>query len=398
MILYKNKIEKRLISLVCLALPFTGILGIDATIGIPFYISMFLILLSVNKVYFIKDDFYMISMFSLLLLSTLINYDKSTISSLFYIIGFMISFFIYQKVIFGYYHKYRVQILKMIFITTMIFCIYVIYEFITRNFIPNLFFDFPRTSLQYYNSIFIGKYIRARGFIEESGHAALFLEFSIPISMYYLTKYSNKNLKYLFIVISLIALFFINSSINIVFIVLFFTFIFIKTILSKDIKKWISMIICIFIVNSVIYTNKDIKNSLYQLINKANITNSASYDISSRARIDNLSTSIEVIKKNVVIGIGAHNLEPYLTHADTSYSIIIDIFVYGGIFSVVLLIIYVVNKFRYILLINNDVKFYLIASLSMLIIHYNIITNFWYPWIWALFGIIDGEYYFEKIK
>ena len=396
MIIKKNIINRNIVGIFSFLLPFTGVMGISGSITLPMIIGIFLFIYSIKKIYFIKDDYIYMLFFISLGITTSIRYNTIDFSTFSYLISFLLVFCIFYKPMLLYYNTYKRIILKMILLSTVCLCIFIIYEFITRNFYPNIFIDLPRTGSNgnnIYDPIFLGKYIRARGFMEESGHASLFLEFSVPLSLYYLDKYSNKKFKSLFIVLVLISSFFINSAINISFILVLSCIYIFYNILNTNIKNWIKMIIILILMGGTIKLNiLGIQDSIIYLINKANISNSVSYDSSASERMEILNTGLNIVKNNPLIGIGSHNMDLYGIEMNTSLNLYIDIFISSGIFGFIYFIIYLLIKLKKIFSMKSDMKVYLSLSFIMLCIHYCIITNFWYPWLWILIAIIDGEF------
>lgn len=378
-----------------LSLPMVGIFNISDNITLPLFFGAILFVFKFNKIKFFKEDIFYLFFLICMLLSLIYNYSISNLSSVKYFFGYVVVFLFFQKTNVLYYSHYKDKFYKFLYYTTVILLIYTIYEFFSINFMPNLFVDFPRIHMKQYDSVFLGKYIRARGYMEESGHFAAYLEFSIPLILFYLD-YNKKN-KTIFILILLVCIFFINSAINVVLLGLFFIIYLMKDMnftLQKYMKFMIIFFSFIIIINFIEFNIYEVINSLELLINKAFLKQK---DISVIDRTYRIKEALNVLKKNYFLGIGPKNLSSfcttyYLSNMDTSLNLIIDLVLYSGILGFISFSIYIFIIFYKAFCLRKDIKFYIIFSLILVFIHYQIITNYWYPWMWIIISIIQAEY------
>lgn len=391
-------IKKYMLIVFVFSLSFTNAFALNEDINMPLLLGILCLILNYQKMKFNDEDLFFLIFILLLILSTLLNEPK-TISSISYIIGFLISFFAYNRVIYINYVKYKKIILKTIYISTIVLCIYICYEFITRNFFPSLFISLPRPFMENMMATFSSRYFRARGFAEEPGHTSLFLEFSIPICLYYL-KVNNKKVMF-FIILLIPVLFFINSAafilISFLSIVLLCLHYWKKFKLKgKKVKKYkiliffvlllISILIILFLPYELFLNN--LIQSLNELFSKAFIISESSSYIDRNARF---IYSIDILKQHMIFGVGPMNLDKYIKY-ETSLIMIFDIILFSGIFGVIMFATYLILIFVKLMKIGSDIKIYLFASFIMVLLHYQIITNFWYPPLWVISAFIQGEY------
>jgi hypothetical protein len=392
------KIVEKIYLLFVIALPMVGVFDIADDITLPLFIGTILFILKYKHAKFYVEDLLYISFILFMLISLFYNLNTSTYSSLKYILGYVLVFLAFSKTNSIYYKDYKEQFYRYLYYTTYILILYTIYEFLTRNFMPNLFIDLPRLHVVEYNPIFNGKYIRARGFAVESGHLALYFEFSVPLVMHYLD--SHRKQKFIFLSILLVALFCVNSAINMVLFTVFFLVYYIKNVhYSKKINfKFIllgMMLVILFYVIYALYRVNltTINSSIVNLYKKAFLI---SADMSVNDRLYRLNESIKILRDNLFLGVGPMNLgryvsSPFSSKVDTSLNMLLDIWLYSGILGLVCFLLYILIVVYKTFYIKGEKKFYILASLVMVLIHYQIVTNFWYPWLWVLISIIQCE-------
>ncbi len=386
------KIKKKMFALLIFTLPMTSVFEITDKTSLPLFIGVICLMLYIKKVkFYIHDTFFLLFIISMML-NIMIN-NAANERSIFYVVGFLSSYLVYLKVVSCNYIKYKQLILRVTYFSTIIVSLYIIYEFICRNFYPGLFFDLPRVLNKEYNATFIGKYYRARGFCSESGHTALFYEFVLPFNIYYIFFKKSNIRKAIFLVIVLVSLIFIYSSMALAIMgtaLMLALFIYIMK-RKKNIKSYLIILgLIVLLVACGSYLNNasgDLKLSIGEITNKMLLTNESQSATDRKMRvIDGYS----VIKNNIIWGIGPMMLSNY-TGFDTTLNMPMDLILYSGFFGAIFFCIYILIFFIKIINTKDNFQYCMFFSFFMVMAHYQIITNFYYPWIWVLLGIIEGE-------
>ncbi|WP_298485354.1 O-antigen ligase [uncultured Maribacter sp.] len=277
----------------------------------------------------------------------------------------------------------------MLYYALMITSVFVIYEFITLNFKPALFIELPRQRVNTYGATFLGLFYRPRGFAEESGHMSLFFEFCIPLLIPYIKnlKFSHKIASILIVLIALILL---SSSFTIfISLLILGTYFFIKSLQNLKVLIISSIIALSFILfvatneKSRDYVDK-YSNSIFKKVSLNKENNSVN------DRTIRFQEAIGLVKDNFFFGIGAMAFKEYSSSA-SSLNMVLDLWMFSGFLGLLCLVFFTfVTCLNYYYAITPN-KFGVFLALFILIIHYQIITNFWYPFLWVLFGIMQAE-------
>ncbi|MFC3812349.1 hypothetical protein [Lacihabitans lacunae] len=278
-------------------------------------------------------------------------------------------------------------------------------EFVLKNTL-NFSFDelIPRPIVEDYSPFFLGKFIRVRSFVEESGHYAFYLELLFPITFYYLF-YSDfskipQTLKNLYVLLFIVCFILTFSSAGIVifgtFCLMFFIIYSIKKIRAINFKFGITIIFGLFFLFlSYIFFNKylilELDFSLIEIfqtltVDKVNSTTSG-YDRSYR-----IENALEIIKDanliNIFFGFGPAAYDTNLIDPVIGlyFVLLFETGVFGLFFFIMFFVLTVINNFR---IKNLALRNSLLISLLSGIVHYLFIGNYYYPWIWIVAALIN---------
>ncbi len=391
-------LKKIIFALLIFTLPVTNAFEITEKISLPLFIGVICLILCINKIKFYLHDIFFLLFIVSMMLNMIIN-GATNKRSILYLLSFAILYLVFLKVVSANYVYNKQLILRIMYFSTIVLSIYIIYEFTTRNFFPGLFFDLPRIMDKQYDAMFIGKYYRARGFCTESGHTALFYEFILPFNIYYLYLKKSNIRKIIFFTLILASLIFINSSMNFVIIIIaLFLALLLYLMRGKGlIKKY--LIICIsmiLVIGIFILINSygDLKLSINGISDKIFMTDNAESSIERKSKI---IKGYYIMSNNVIWGIGPMMLSNYVNF-DSTINMFIDLWLYSGIFGLISFYSFILIFFIKIFKIKNNFKYCMFFSFFMVTFHYQIIANFYYPWLWALLGMIEGEAILWKNK
>ena len=417
-----HTIGNKLFFVYILAMPFTSAFALSGTINLPIITAMFL--LGFNVVYnaknkalpinFITKEIVLISLFLFfVLVSFLVNglaYSFSLNHTLAYFSSFLL-FFI-SPFLFFISHTSPQQLLKstlkVFFIAVLISSLFSLFEFTLTNFFSINVTDFiPRANVKEYDPLITGFLIRSRGFAEESGHYGFMMELFAPLSIYYLY-FSNfctlkpmlKNIATFCIIISIITSFSVSSFILIPFSILLaivLKFNLIRKELFKNYKKILLTIFVVLIVwqiiNAFIPLNEILQITLDEKLD--------SFSLNDRQeRSDYFWQKFPKLPlENILFGSGPSWYKIF--EHDESYtflSVYQTIAFENGLIS--LLLVFAVLFFIFIKLIKiqHVISIFLLTSFIAGLLHYNNISNYWYPWFWFLISFIMFYYYSFSLK
>lgn len=288
------------------------------------------------------------------------------------------------------------KLLKWISITLLITCSFALFEFIARNFIPSLLDIFQELKLHSvieYDALYFERYQRSRAFMSESGHFAMFVNAFLPVSIYYINKYKRKGV---FIIYSIICIagyalsFSAGSFVSIA--VSFFLIYPIYAIESRSKKKMVFFILFIFISLIALYFIKDI--SFFQGIKEK------LFLVNDSGRFWRWQLSYEIFRNGnfmqILLGRGLGYLSYNFETGSTNW--FIETLVETGMLGVITLISILVVSLKRIINLKAQFKYFILIGFISMIIQYNIISDYWYPWIWTTIAFTRYFKYVEYLE
>lgn len=288
------------------------------------------------------------------------------------------------------------KLLKWISITLLITCGFALLEFLARNFIPSLLGIFQKFNLDTvteYDALYFEKYQRSRGFMSESGHFAMFVNAFLPLSIYYLNKYKGKTACIIYSIICIsgyVVSFSAGSFLGIA--VSFFIIYPIYAIESRSKKKILLFIMFVFISLIVIYFIKDI--SFFQGIKDK------LFLVNDSGRFWRWQLSYETFRSGSLIQLLFGRGLGYLSYSfDTgSTNWFIETLVETGMLGLLTLISILAVSIKKIISLKSEFKYFILIGLISMIIQYNIISDYWYPWIWTTMALARYFKYVDAIE
>lgn len=405
-----------------LFMPFTSAFAISGTINLPIIAGVFLFLVLLFQLTnsralpfnFLSIESIAIFLFLFfVLLSYLINgssYSFSFNHLLAYYSTFLL-FFLSPLLFFTNsieIEKVFQTTLKYIFFAVLISAIFSIFEFTLTNFLAINVTDFvPRANVKEYDPLITGFLIRSRGFAEESGHYGFMMELFAPISVYYLyfSKYCNysntlKNIFTFCIVLSIITSFSVSTFILLPFclvlsLIIKFKLI-IKAIVQQAKKIIITLVILIIIwqvINLFIPLNEILLITLDEKFD--------SFSLNDRLERSNYfwSTFPKLPLENILFGSGPSWYK--ILGLDESFSFLSlyqTITFENGLFGLLCIVVFFSSILVKLFRIKHTISIFFFTSFLCGILHYNNISNYWYPWFWFLISFIMFYYYSFSLK
>ncbi|WKY78616.1 hypothetical protein PH197_05000 [Leuconostoc lactis] len=401
-------------SLFLFFLGFTDAFAVTAVFPLPFLFIMSAFFLALFKAYRNKIELYSVAtiislpliiflMISFISFIMQINRIGFTGKGLNHTLSYLVIFVYFSLTIFCLI-VYKVDlnsIYKMISYSLLIVSVFTIIEFVSKNFLGLDQFDsfIPRlsNSIDFKASYMIGAgaFIRSRGFTSESGHNALFLLSFLPFMM--LSKIKHKLISIIVVIIALATTF--SAAAMFEMVVAGLSVSLVKIILSRKtirIKKsnliiiYIGIIILILVV---IFTNTlDYLLAYFNgIFNKINLDNSSSAGL----RFSRWANSLSLVKNNYLFGAGPGISSIFLGTASTN--LYIEMFVETGIVGLFFFLWFITQAVIKVFKLNNTTKYFYLFSIFVCIIHYFIIGNYWYPWLWVILAITQYTLLKENI-
>ncbi len=403
-------------------MPFTSAFALSGTINLPIITAMFL--LGFNVVYnaknkalpinFITKEIVLISLFLFfVLVSFLVNglaYSFSLNHTLAYFSSFLL-FFI-SPFLFFISHTSPQQLLKstlkVIFIAVLISSLFSLFEFTLTNFFSINVTDFiPRANVKDYDPMITGFLIRSRGFAEESGHYGFMMELFAPISVYYLyfSKYCNysntlKNIFTFCIVLSIITSFSVSTFILLPFCLVLSLIIKFKLI-SKAIVQQAKKIIITLVILIIIWQVINLFIPLNEILLITLDEKFDSFSLNDRLERSNYfwSTFPKLPLENILFGSGPSWYK--ILGLDESFSFLSlyqTITFENGLFGLLCIVVFFSSILVKLFRIKHTISIFFFTSFLCGILHYNNISNYWYPWFWFLLTFILFYYFSFKTK
>lgn len=405
-----------------LFMPFTSAFAISGTINLPIIAGVFLFLVLLFQLTnsrtlpfnFLSIESIAIFLFLFfVLLSYLINgssYSFSFNHLLAYYSTFLL-FFLSPLLFFTNsieIEKVFQTTLKYIFFAVIISAIFSIFEFTLTNFLAINVTDFvPRANVKEYDPLITGFLIRSRGFAEESGHYGFMMELFAPISVYYLyfSKYCNysntlKNIFTFCIVLSIITSFSVSTFILLPFCLVLSLIIKFKLI-SKAIVQQAKKIIITLVILIIIWQVINLFIPLNEILLITLDEKFDSFSLNDRLERSNYfwSTFPKLPLENILFGSGPSWYK--ILGLDESFSFLSiyqTITFENGLFGLLCIIGLLTSIFIKLLRIKDTISIFFFTSFLSGILHYNNISNYWYPWFWFFISFIMFYYYSFSLK
>lgn len=405
-----------------LMMPFTSAFAISGTINLPILAGVFLFLvaliqlLSTRKVSnnIISIELASIFLFLFFVLTSYVVNGRAYSFSLNHLLAYFSSFILFfVGPLFFLAHsdnpkKIFETVLKYVFIAVLVSAVFSIFEFVLTNFFSIIFTDYvPRANVKDYDPMITGFLIRSRGFAEESGHYGFMMELFAPISVYYLyfSKYCNysntlKNIFTFCIVLSIITSFSVSTFILLPFCLVLSLIIKFKLI-SKAIVQQAKKIIITLVILIIIWQIINLFIPLNEILLITLDEKFDSFSLNDRLERSNYfwSTFPKLPLENILFGSGPSWYK--ILGLDESFSFLSlyqTITFENGLFGLLCIVVLLTAVLIKLLLIKHKISIFFLTSILCGILHYNNISNYWYPWFWFLLAFILFYYSsFQKI-
>lgn len=383
---------------------FVSAFSIDAIVPLPMIISFFMminLLIDIINRRAIKKITYKITIplfifFIVLIISyykqaIIIGFNRTAFNHLLSYAGTIIMYLVVPLLSFKHFDFKIEKIFKYISIGLIIVSIFTIVEFLTKNFTQISFDQFIYRPLvrDYAPTYRIAgdRFIRARGVAVESGHLAMYISMFLPF-LYYYYKYIEINQKKLvltmllvvtalFLTFSAAALF--ENSLTILLLFLLFSFKKINKGLTRHGIIFGFIVLIILFIFGYILVNTQIFGGM---LAKISLSGTSSGD----DRISRWINALKLFRLNPLLGAG-----PGITsiiYGTGSTNFYLELLTQVGILGITPLLFMMFTIFSLIFNIDYNIKYVFLYSLTISLIHYALISDYWYPWIWLLIAIV----------
>jgi len=344
---------------------------------------------------FFREDLLLYFYLLILIISTLFSsLTQKNINHLFsYFVIFILYLFTIRSLIICTKFN-RKKVYDAIIISVVLVSSFAILEFVSKNIIPELrgLNNYVyRPNLMLYEPLYAGKFVRARSFIGESGHAALYLNLLGPIAVYWTAKNYSRILLF-FVSILLIVSFIFTFSTAGVFSLLISSILTSAYFMSyKIIKKELSShiifkgIIIISIIFAIfIIVSFQMPELLMPIVNKILIPST-----SESGRLARWGRAIQYFITSPIIGIGPGEISvKYSTGTVNWY---LEILIENGVIAFFIMFSFILTIYFRISILSDEIKFIYFLCFTNGVIHYFFISNYWYPWLWLIILLIEIE-------
>lgn len=363
-----------------------------------FFAFLIKVMLSDKPLWFFREDIVLCLFFIAALMSTLLgSVEQKNVNHLlsYFAVFFLYLFTIRSLILCA--KPDRKMIYNAIVLSVMLASFFAIIEFLSKNIVPRL----PsvdqyiyRKNVQYYSPLYAGKFIRARSFVEESGHFALYLNTLGPIAIYWAAK--NYSIVLLLgVIVTVIAAFIITFSAAGIFCLALASFLvcmysIISSVMVKrsgskfPLKE--TLAICLILV-VVLILFQWISGSMVPILDK--ITLQSSQVLKVGGRVFRWKRAIELWKEAPFFGIGPGEIS--YRYGIGTVSWYLKILSETGLIALILLCCFFLAVYSRLSSLPTGLKTVYFLCLTSGVIHYAVISNYWMPWIWLVILLIQVE-------
>lgn len=278
-----------------------------------------------------------------------------------------------------------------------------IFEFVGRNFF-NISFDFLRIPVENNSTYGFGgeRFIRARGTTVESGHLAMYLLMFSPFVYHYQVHINKSKAKALFsLSVVLFSLLFTFSAAGFAELLIGLSLLVVIGI-KKAVKNGFKFsqilliypIFCGLAIYAVYYffIKKGSLTFLSGIFGKLTLTNYSIDDGGSR--LARWHRAWELFKESPIIGHGPGISA--INHGTGSTSMYLELLIEAGLVGLGIFIVIMILHLIKLSKLKGNIKYVYLISFVVMSIHLAIISEYWYPWMWTLFLLINVQYYRQK--
>jgi hypothetical protein len=337
--------------------------------------------------------FYAILIFGFLVIAT---GGKKYNHLLMWVVPAVCYFFMFKRLIVNLFtiDEIKNNLLKVITLATLTACTFSIIEFVSVNFLGNDLSFIPRGSVEVYKPLAIDN-IRARSFMEESGHFSMYWELYTPLCVYWLRNFvMNRAIRYLSYSILLLGIIVSFSAFGYICLILWaFALVFYHIKNAKSVRYfWGVLGIASFLLLLVVIVVPEIYDTLTFIINRKLDPNNFSHsDRESRFEALKYLNGIYLL-----IGYGP-NAAGTLNLDYTFVSFYLGVLMNTGILGLLCFTLFLLQQVKYILkLRNQELRFYFFLSLWFSSMHLMILDNIYVPWFWVMLSLLGAIHFKEK--
>lgn len=343
-----------------------------------------------NKILFPLAAFLSVVLLSFILQVQNIGFRQTGLNHL---ISYFATILMYFAVPTLYMKHFKINIddiFKYISFGTLAVSIFIIIEFITKNFSSIAFDNFiHRPSVNDYIATYsLGgvRYYRARGVAQEPGHVAMYISMFAPF-VYYYFKHILIDKKKLWLSMSLVTISLVLTFSAMAFIEIALVMIVLLTyVILKKMRKgfkvkdvfvlWAFPIVAaptlVYFLNSPNFETIRMKLSLSTL--------------SGESRIGRWINALDLFKDRPLLGNGPGITSIIYNTGSTSFYL--EVLAQAGLIGLLSILTAFLSVLLSILGFKGKLKYMYLFSFLITVIHLTVISNYWYPWMWVLFAVV----------
>jgi len=387
--LYRDPVVRTLIALYGLVLPVTSAFAFTQIINLPLIVSLVLLSWMIFRQSFRlpRAAMYVVALFVVpILISAVVNIeftgDEKFVNHLASYFAVVILFYLVPSA-FMHYQGGVELFIRWINVGLAISCLFLIFEFIAINFISSDVLDLiPRPAVQGYEPIVLDLLIRPRSFVEESGHFAMYIGILGPTCLL-LKKRGLRIALGMLYAFAMMLTFSTSGYIALALIIGIALLLRTRLVLPSII---VLTLFCLLAIPT------EWLDSISAVMSSTFIEKFSSGSFEERYAF--LYESLRLWERSgvttLLFGLGPGYYSYWHVNAVISlYALILfQSGIIGAILFAVLLGMYVLKCLRRIPQLEAVV---FVMALSSMFVFYAGVSNYWYPWVWGLFALIDRE-------
>lgn len=380
---------------------FTNAFALSSVLTMALAISVLLFAIGVIKGHYVFNlseppflfAFFLLLFFGYFFIAT---GEKKTNHLLMWTVPVVCYFFMFKRQVIKLFtlEEIKSSLLKVITLATLTACFFSVIEFVSVNFWGNSLDFIPRGTVDEYEPLAIDN-IRARSFMEESGHYSMYWEIFTPLCVYWIrSEITKRAVRLMMYAIFLLGIAVCFSAFGYVCVLLWaVALILFQMKKAKSVRKTVSIIgVALIILALVIIIFPVIFDSIVLIIsNKLDPGNVSHSDRETRFEAIRYLNGIYFLT-----GFGP-NAADTLQLDYTFVSFYLGILMSTGILGLICFALFLMQQLKYIMgLRDPELRFSFFLSFWFSSMHLMFIDNIYVPWFWVMLSILGAVHFKEK--
>ena len=325
----------------------------------------------------------------------------------------LINYYLIKEVYYALQKKFGAKFVRntygAIYLCVLVTCAFGITEFLLKNALGiDIDSYIPRPAVSEYDPLALKDFIRLRSFVEESGHLAYFLEALGPIAIYFSSK---KKLLYYPLLVLILGCFILTFSTagwliaSLTYLLLLIWNISLRKLQSSIsvnysiLMKYFLGLVAITVILTLNYGTLRFITSVLNEIIVLKITYSGSAEDRTARFLEGINAVWQSDLLRLTFGNGPAVYDSLGFSRGGTILLYLTIVLESGLLGLSFFLLFCgILFYKVIKLKDRRLRFALMFGLISSLLHFFLISNYWYPWFWILAIIIQVNYRLEYTR